>query len=549
MSLSRNLYISYSHDGLLRLLSLSCRDPFHPAYGSGHRDYWLYKTSDFDDAVRLFSANAYSSALSITEFSAYTNQLISALRATVLRWTTIQHSDGSLDEFYPYERGWVGPTAFTLYSVASAYINHKQYFSPTESINIESSIRLAASYVARGDYEGDSLGNHHAMAYLSLVTCLPVFDTNSLKLSIKEAKRRLFTYFVPQDNYLIEYDGIDPGYLSASCSFLAKTLSLCPDLDISDLIYLSARTCAHFCYPDGRYSGTIGSRNTMHFYPYAFEYLADAEPLFSNLAQFSRFHLTSNNAITPNIMSDRYLPYRVEEYLSTFHVSKPSLPNYSHADLHPITHSFAESSQHLYISDSHFLLNIVAPNGPSLELYNLSDCQLQASISGFRIYFADGTVLTTQASSTISSYSQETYLLNVSGSLSTLSYGKVFSPFKLIAFRLLNLLTSPHPYFSNFLKKSIRRILMYNNKSSFASFTLTLSSANGHTRLQVFTPPNKRNPILNVVACTNISERYVPQSSFFRSSDLQPAEISLNSMRIPSLENSYTYYFNIFTLL
>ena len=31
-------------------------------------------------------------------------------------WTKIQHRDGSFDEFYPYERGWVGLAAFTRYT-------------------------------------------------------------------------------------------------------------------------------------------------------------------------------------------------------------------------------------------------------------------------------------------------------------------------------------------------------------------------------------------------------------------------------------------------
>ena len=36
-------------------------------------------------------------------------------------WAKIQHKEGSFDEFYPYERGWVGPTAFTTFTSIEAY--------------------------------------------------------------------------------------------------------------------------------------------------------------------------------------------------------------------------------------------------------------------------------------------------------------------------------------------------------------------------------------------------------------------------------------------
>ena len=40
----------------------------------------------------------------------------------------------------------------------------------------------------------------------------------------------------------LEYDGIDPGYLSASCSFLAKTLSINNNPDVIELIKIYSKT-------------------------------------------------------------------------------------------------------------------------------------------------------------------------------------------------------------------------------------------------------------------------------------------------------------------
>ena len=72
-----------------------------------------------------------------------------------------------------------------------------------------------------------------------------------------------------------------------------------------------------FCYPDGCFAGPIGSRNTMHLYPFGFEMLSDIDKNIEYLAKFSRFSIKSGNNIVPDIMSDRYVHYRVEEYLVT----------------------------------------------------------------------------------------------------------------------------------------------------------------------------------------------------------------------------------------
>ena len=115
-------YLKHSLDGLQRLVSLTNLDKLSSTYGCSHRDYWLYKTSDFSDAVRNFSANAFALASVNPYFNFSRREFFSELaKGSILFWTKIQHNDGSFDEFYPYERGWVGPTAFTLYSNIEAY--------------------------------------------------------------------------------------------------------------------------------------------------------------------------------------------------------------------------------------------------------------------------------------------------------------------------------------------------------------------------------------------------------------------------------------------
>jgi len=115
----RDIYAKRALAQIPRLLTLQDRNSFSPTYGCFHRDYWNYKTSDFPDAVRQcgiqalalvykydFPGNIYKGQTKIADWAI----------AGLDFWGRIQHKDGSFDEFYPYERGWVGPSAFTTYA-------------------------------------------------------------------------------------------------------------------------------------------------------------------------------------------------------------------------------------------------------------------------------------------------------------------------------------------------------------------------------------------------------------------------------------------------
>jgi hypothetical protein len=114
------VYAQKALNQLPRLLGNLDRNPFSPTYGCFHRDYWLDKTSDFPDAVRQFAVHALALVYKY-DFPGNLYQGQPKIRDWAIAgldfWARIQHRDGSFDEFYPYERGWVGPTAFTTYWV------------------------------------------------------------------------------------------------------------------------------------------------------------------------------------------------------------------------------------------------------------------------------------------------------------------------------------------------------------------------------------------------------------------------------------------------
>ncbi len=199
------------------------RNPFSPTYGCFHRDYWLDKTSDFPDAVRQFGVqslalvykcdfpgNIYKNKQKIREWAI----------AGMDFWANIQHGDGSFDEFYPYERGWVGPTAFTTFTVIEAYNMLKDEIQPDTARRIKNAIKNAAYFIASGESEEDHLANHHAMACLAVWKSYELLKDSYLKESFQKLWKGFLNYH-SEEGWAVEYDGVDPGYLSATISFLA----------------------------------------------------------------------------------------------------------------------------------------------------------------------------------------------------------------------------------------------------------------------------------------------------------------------------------------
>ena len=513
-------YFKHSKDALQRIVSLTNLDCLSTTFGCSHRDYWLYKTSDFPDAVRNFSSNVFAIASKHPYFEESEKIFFSNLaRGSILFWASIQHKDGSFDEFYPYERGWVGPTAFTLYSNVEAYKKISNLLSNRDKDRVLDSFIKAAGYISAGDKEGDDLANHHAMAYLALIKVFEIIQRKEIKKKAFECLENYLKYHIKDEGWSIEYDGIDPGYLSASCSFLAKTLEVEYREDIVDIIKSYSKNLSIFCYPDGCFAGPIGSRNTMHLYPYAFELLAKKDKNINYLAAFSQFSLESGNCITPNVMSDRYVHYRVEEYLIT---DKLFLDNTA-----DIKNEFQISNKEIVLpkggiyhfnNEENFLTINLAKN-------LVIDCYFKKgldynwerfSFTGIRILDKKG-LFTSQFISKSNNFKLNRKSVLVEGYLAKISTENSFNIFKNIIFRIILIFCSKSTFASNFLKKNIRRLLMFSRAKNYYYFKMSLDLQT--MELEIYIKRGINAKAKNIQFGTAISDRYVPQSRFSRESD------------------------------
>ena len=107
-----------------RAFHLLDRNAYSKTFGCFDRYYWHFKTKDFPSSSYQmaveFLARVWSD--SHKENALYKNpQLLNWIKAALRYTCSIQHKDGSFDEWYPNERGWAGPTSYILHALVKAY--------------------------------------------------------------------------------------------------------------------------------------------------------------------------------------------------------------------------------------------------------------------------------------------------------------------------------------------------------------------------------------------------------------------------------------------
>jgi len=520
----KDIYAKKAISQISRILGNLDRNEYSSTYGCFHRDYWLDKTSDFPDAVRQFGVHSLALVYKY-DFPDNIYKGNARIRdwaiAGMLYWCGIQHDDGSFDEFYPYERGWVGPSAFTAYTVIESFNLLQDEMTSETKDRILKAVSKVACFIAEGDKEEDHLANHHAMACLALWKSYRLLGDENLRIAYQKAFAVFLTYHNPTEGWSREYDGIDPGYLSATVSFLGKVYQENRDPAILQVLKQSVGMCSYFAYPNGFYAGSLGSRNTLHFYPHGFEILADEMPLAGGVAEKMLVGLSEDKLVAPEIMSDRYVYYRVSEFLQSYLDCKDR-PGGS------VELPHAQDGLQAYFEDArifarntegkHILCNLA--KGGVVKVFDRDSGRLILNDCGVIARLGDDRVASSQWIDPEYEIELNDDGWTVSGRLNFIPASKAFTVFKSLVFRGVLFLLGPSPWFSHFLKGRIRRMLIMGQRRSPVKFK---------RRLQIEGETISLVTELELAGATAFKAlsiggeffvRYVPQSRYFQSQEL-----------------------------
>ena len=548
---SKSIYAKEALNQIPRILGNLDRNPYSPTYGCFHRDYWLEKTSDFPDAVRQFGVQSLALVYR-HDFpgSRYKGEpkIKDWCIAGMRYWASIQHRDGSFDEFYPYERGWVGPTAFTAFAMIEAFSLLKDEMDD-RSINIvRSAVRKAATFIARGESEEDHLANHHAMACLAVSKAYFLLGDSDLKEGY-EACFANFLKYRHAEGWSQEYDGIDPGYLSATVSFFGKIYQDFPDSRILEIVSKSIEMCSFFAYPNGFYAGSTGSRNTLHFYPHGFEIFGPKFPLGWAVADKMLVGLGDGKLVPPDIMSDRYVAYRVSEYLQSYldyqkrSSNLPSLPYEQKNQTWKIPGAGIWARKEAPI----FVLANLAKGGV-IKVFNSETGDLIANDAGIIGKSHKNQLVTSQWIDPKFKCTMKDNEFSVTGSMHHVPSTKLFTPLTSIAFRTIMITLGWCPSLAHWIKGRIRKTLMLGQRPVPMTFTRSLYLKENSILIKTQVVMQKKFKIQRLSIGGEFFVRYVPQSRYFQSQELHISAreltdnelLVLNENRTLTVEESLT---------
>ena len=206
-------------DLVSRALSMLNRNPLSRHHGCLDRNFWHFKTLvDFPSATYQQAVLGLSALWAEPlENSPYfrARDLGEAVRSAVLYWCEIQNSDGSFNEYYENDRSFC-PTAFTTFSVASAFDTCREVFSEAESVEVMSSLSRSAAWLAT--QSNPSVMNQMIVSMLSLRLVSELTGNEDLYASFAKRREDVLSAQT-EEGWFPEYDGADVGY-----SFMALDL-------------------------------------------------------------------------------------------------------------------------------------------------------------------------------------------------------------------------------------------------------------------------------------------------------------------------------------
>lgn len=505
----RDEYSSIALGYIPHLLGLVDRNPYSKTYGCFDREFWHYKTLDFPCGMSqefvLPLALVYLTDCPGNKW--YKSKRVKELVIAGIEFSRkYSHSDGTCDDYYPWERA-MGALAFSTYACTEAY----------QLLGLDDK-KMVSFFALRGRHllkhnESGRLSNHQALAALALYNIYLITGDQSFKQGAEERIKLTLSWQHPEEGWYQEYEGADPGYQTCTIDFLAKYYVKSGDKSLLPSLEKAVEFASFFVHPDGSYCGEYGSRNTYHYYPHGFEILAGEIPLAGQVAE-AWLHGAENGKRYFND-DDRMIGHLSYNYLQSW------ADFYRERHQEPIRGGQAfskwfEDAGLLIVSSSHYYAVAGMKKGGVLKVYSDQACIY--SDTGLIGRQRDGYIL-------VSHLQDEQHVVNascdkgsytVSGCFSRRST-KLASPLKLIIFRLLNITFGR--FFPNLLRKLLQKILITGKQRSELKFERTISFSDDSITIFDRFPAGKFKQLSIGSDATSI---YVAASNVYQDSILQP---------------------------
>lgn len=490
-----------------RILSNIDTNPLSPTYGCGDKAYWWYKTKDFPNArlQEYIFTFAFLAAKEHPKNHYYNNESLKNLaKAGLFFLAKIQNSDGSFNEWYPYEHSFVA-TAFSMAKAADAF--RLLRYLPQEEKCVISMFKSAASWLSHSKEE---VSNQVAGAAYALLLISYITNDSRISDSSKE-KLQLLMSKQTSEGWLPEYGGADFGYLQLLLDFLARYHLLSRDEQCLAMAKKGFHFLSHFIHPDGACGGVYGSRGTEFTFPFGAAY-------FSQFIPEAAYVHANIKTISPEIMDDNFaLQYHDSALMAMF------LPKHGIClAKKPVekTNLFREAGLFVY-NMPHCFMIINLKKGGVFALYSDDQIIHDAGIWARK----NNRVITTQWMNS-SNYSLEDGKIIVSGNF-------VIVPLNTISIEnnvLLRMFGAMSPDFLlRWCKKMARQTLITDYKKSNIVYRRTITLAKKEVIVEdiIFD-----SSLADIKCLTTAIAQYVPTARFYSSTCLENSENEIKWQQI-----------------
>ncbi|MDO8555719.1 MAG: hypothetical protein Q7R96_00920 [Nanoarchaeota archaeon] len=503
--MNKQVYLDVVLQQVPRLLGLIDRNPLSPTFGCADRQFWHYKVVDFPAA--RFQESCLTLALLYTldhpKNPYFKNKLMLQWSKAVINfWVNMQRSDGSFDEWYPFEHSFVA-SAFSAAAVAEALLVFPELQSPEVMRALErvGNFLLKSSEVR---VQNQLTGALLALYNIFLLTKNPLYEKGFLeKLAVLEKLQS-------SEGWFAEYGGVDVGYLSLAVDYLGKLFDKSRSMDVLVMAEKAVNFLHAVLHPDGSFGGVYASRNTEYCIPAGVELLPSATA--ASLAYHIRKSLARNAVISPASLDDRYVAYIMYTYLQAFIAGKDNVEPLSRSKA---TQFFPHAG-------------LIVQQVPFFFLLNVHKGGAFRAVFKDRVLLDAGIQVRTKKSRLFSGYMQPVVSVPVNDKVAIEGYlvhttSTLMSPLKMLLLHGFQMAVGRFGFFSTWLKSLLRDVLIQGKQKSKIRFRREVSYT---PQLQVV------DTLFNVPPCRIIlggkaSYNAVPSSKYFQQSELDsiPVEV------------------------
>ena len=468
--MSKELFAREALAQIPKLLTLLDRNPHSPTYGCFDRNYWHYKILDFPSGMAQEFvwplALAYDTRLDHNPFFQ---------RAAVREWvhagvrfaSRSSHSDGSCDDYFPFERAG-GAAAFSLLACIESY--RLLGLVDEQALGF---FERRADWLA-GHHESGRLSNHQALIALALELTSRLLSKHKWNDAVGERIERVLAW-QDEEGWFQEYEGCDPGYDTLTLWCLARLHQLKPETGLQRAIERAVRLSLDLVHPDGSYGGEYGSRNTYNFFPDAFEVAGRWLP--EALSINDSFLRAAGNGLLPCYEDDHIIGHHTWNYLLAFrNFAEPRPQN----KCGPRSSVWLKQAGILIDRRDGTELYLALNKGGVFKLYR--DSALVASDTQVSIQMLSGAQARTAVAHLVDDYRCEVSDKNITIE-GRMGWAKqeLMSSWKLISLRLVMLFVGR--FFPNVVRRFLQRRLITGKSAAPFAFKRTLAFTEGRWKV------------------------------------------------------------------